>query len=180
MGVGTLIIAELPRQWDHPERYCSEPAPVVLVSRAQTSPTEALGSTAVGAAVPCTASRSVKAILDQPVALEKASRLTSCDCGTDLRTCTMGTLNEASKFTTTSDAGTLLQLGFVHLLGRMCKFHAAQLRLVGWIWESVNCRPLWARSGESCVLEISEKNHMAKGLQMLKLGSSPWSSRRFV
>jgi len=74
-----------------------------------------------------------KPILDQPVALEKASRLTSCDCGTDLRTCTMGTLNEASKFTTTSDAGTLLQLGFVHLLGRMCKFHAAQLRLVGWI-----------------------------------------------
>ena len=57
-------------------------APAVLVSRAQTSPTEALGSTAVGAAVPCTASRSIClfAILDQPVALD-ASRLTSCDCG---------------------------------------------------------------------------------------------------
>lgn len=87
MGVGTLIIAELPRQWDHPERYCYEPAPAVLVSRAQTSPTQ-MGSTAVGAAVPRTASRSIcqrggptsasAIVLD---AYSQYSTPTSWDCG---------------------------------------------------------------------------------------------------
>ena len=165
MGVGTLIIAELPRQWDHPERYCCEPAPAVLVSRAQTSPTEALGTTAVGAAVPCTARSICQSHIGRPQLrwMLLDSRLTSSDCFRPTSAPWDGEHPAPEAPPNSQDfwCFPLLQLGFVQ------------------IWKDVadSCE---LAAGKAVFWRFSEKNHMAKGLQMLKLGSSPWSSRRFV
>ena len=58
VAVGTSIIGKTATAVDHAAGYFDELAPAALVSRAQTSPTQ-MGSTAVGAAVPRTASRSI-------------------------------------------------------------------------------------------------------------------------
>ena len=87
VAVGTSIIGKTATAVDHATGYFDELAPAALVSRAQTSPTQ-MGSTAVGAAVPRTASRSIcqrggptsasAIVLD---AYSQYSTPTSWDCG---------------------------------------------------------------------------------------------------